>query len=92
MTVSDFIEQVKAIKHIYDEDLIDKPESMYETFSKLSSTKAYNNALKQWKRDIENVLPYLPETRRQAPYRNDFLDENDLIEKLASLERVVFLS
>ena len=91
MTVGDFIEQVKAIKHIYDEELIDKPESMYETFSKLSSTKAYNKALKQWKRDIEEVLPYLPENRRQTPYRSDFLDENTLNDKLSSLEKVIFL-
>ena len=91
MTVTDFIEQVKAIKHIYDEDLIDKPESVYETFSKVSSTKAYNYALKDWKRKIDEILPYLPESRRQRPYRNDFLDDQVLIDKLGSLEKVDFL-
>ena len=90
MTVSDFIEQVKAIKHIYDKDLIDKPESVYETFSKLSSTKAYNYALKDWKRKIEEILPYLPESRRQRPYRSDFFEEQVLIDELAGLEKVDF--
>ena len=53
LTVEDFIDQVKAIKQIYDDGLIEKPESMYSAFSKLSAGKAMKSAAKYWNDKIK---------------------------------------
>ena len=53
LTVDDFIDQVKAIKQIYDDGLIEKPESMYSAFSKLSAGKAVKSAAKYWNDKIK---------------------------------------
>jgi len=82
LTVEDFIDQVKAIKQIYDDGLIEKPESMYSAFSKLSAGKAMKSAAKYWNDKIKSLLPDMPESRREKPTRFDFLDSAEFEEKV----------
>jgi len=82
LSVDDFIDQVKAIKQIYDDGLIEKPESMYSAFSKLSSGKAMKLAAKYWKDKIGSLLPDMPESRREKPLRFDFLNSAEFEEKV----------
>jgi len=65
-TGEDFLEQINAIKEVFDEGLIEKPESMYKTFSKLSHAKAIKNAAAYWNQKVSTLLPYAGEQTRKA--------------------------
>jgi len=82
LTVDDFMDQIDAIKEIFDSGLIDKPESMYGAFSKVSHGKAVKEAAKYWNSKMNALLPDMPESRREKPIRTDFLNEAEFEEKL----------
>ena len=55
--------KIDAIKEIFDSGLIDKPESMYGAFSKVSHGKAVKEAAKYWNSKMNALLPDMPGTK-----------------------------
>ena len=75
------------IQQVYDEGLIESPESLYSAFSKVSHGKAARNATKYWTDKIENILPDLPERRKERPEKIDFLSVNQFDEKVEKYQK-----
>ena len=72
---------------LYESGLIESPESLYSAFSKVSHGKAIKRATSYWSSKIENILPDLPERRRERPTKLDFISISEFEEKVAKYEK-----
>ena len=75
------------VQQVYDEGLIESPESLYSAFSKVSHGKAVKNATEYWSNKIENILPDMPESRREKPIRLDFISLPEFEEKVEKYKK-----
>ena len=72
---------------LYEDGLIESPESLYSAFSKVSHGKAIKRATSYWSNKIENILPDLPERRREKPTKLDFISITEFEEKVTKYQK-----
>lgn len=72
---------------LYEDGLIESPESLYSAFSKVSHGKAIKRATSYWSNKIENILPDLPERRREKPTKLDFISITEFEEKVSKYQK-----